>query len=380
MKKISVLFLSLLFTLILNASPSGQWHGQMDGPKGQGSFYYHLTFGDSTVSVLKQSKGGDITEVKKYTLISDNEIVFDTNDVGEIDDFSGATFLLYDNHEWRCTHNGKSLILRPYSGWKSFAHLMAGLIFMIMLNELFRRFRVPTLLFYILIPFVLIPVLNCSSSHDPIYWFKWVKLYSVVFAAIWFTFMRYTRLGEKNYAKFIAMGFLAVNIAEAVTQDFSMHYLANNLNAVAGILSIITLTQWKGIHTENTKLRDMVWPAMGVLWIVAYDVWNIVFVYLNFPGSTGNQLVVLLACTIPALFIKKGTWLQARAFTLAAWFMYFFVFPEFIESKMILIPRPEWAGIAAGVFSLGINGILAILHFSGKLKVRQDLTVAQPAV
>lgn len=49
--------------------------------------------------------------------------------------------------------------------------------------------------------------------------------------------------------------------------------------------------------------------------------------------------MVILACTIPALFIKKGTWLQARAYTLAIWFMYYFTFPRFTEQMELLVPR-----------------------------------------
>jgi len=178
--------------------------------------------------------------------------------------------------------------------------------------------------------------------------------------------MRYTKLGVKTYALFIAAAFLAVNIAEAVIQDFSMGFTPNILNAIAGILSIITLTGWRSIHIEDTKQRDMVWPAMTIFWIVAYDIWNFVFVYLNFPGSAANQFLVLLACTIPALFIKKGTWLQARAFTLAAWFMYYFISPMAVETHLVPLPRNEFLMMAFGILSIAANGVLAFVVFRKK--------------
>ena len=101
----------------------------------------------------------------------------------------------------------------------------------------------------------------------------------------------------------------------------------------------------------------MVWPKMTILWIVAYDVWNIVYVYLNFPGSTSAQLMVLLSCTIPALFIKKGTWLQARGFTLAVWFMYYFTFPRFTEQMELMVPRNTMLMLVVAILSITLNVI-----------------------
>jgi hypothetical protein len=65
--------------------------------------------------------------------------------------------------------------------------------------------------------------------------------------------------------------------------------------------------------------------------------------------------MVILACTIPALFIKKGTWLQARAFTLAAWFMYYFTVPRFTEQMELLVPRSYNIMLAVAVVSIAAN-------------------------
>jgi hypothetical protein len=157
---------------------------------------------------------------------------------------------------------------------------------------------------------------------------------------------------------------------EAVSQDFSMGYLPNILNGIAGILSTITLFYgWKQIGPDKSKEKDMIWPKMPMLWIIAYDVWNIVYVYLNFPGSTSAQFMVILACTIPALFIKKGTWLQARAFTLAAWFMYYFTFPRFTEQLELMVPRNTTLMLAVAVLSIGLN----VVYFGVFIRnIRQD--------
>ena len=42
-------------------------------------------------------------------------------------------------------------------------------------------------------------------------------------------------------------------------------------------------------------------------------------------------LALLLACTIPTFFIKKGAWLQHRAQTLALWIMFVMTVPQFAD-------------------------------------------------
>ena len=133
----------------------------------------------------------------------------------------------------------------------AFVHWILILVGLMALNEIFRRFKWPTVIFYFILPFALIPL---WASQGVSYWFKWVKVYSVVTAAIWFTCMRYTKLGRKVFPRLIAAMFIALNISEAVTQDFSLGYAPNILNGIAGILSIITLFYgWKSIHIDDSK-------------------------------------------------------------------------------------------------------------------------------
>jgi hypothetical protein len=345
---------------------TGMWQGIMDGKPGEGAIFFRLDFLDNgVIEITKQFGGNNITEVQKWEQV-ENGIQISPSDNSEIQDFDGASILVDNGNTIKYSKGNSSFTLNKWNMVQTGIHWVFMLLLLIVLNELFRHYKWPTLAFYIIIPFVIIPLLYILGYTEVSYWFKWVKLYSVVLACIWFTFMRYTKLGVKTYALFIAAAFLAVNIAEAVIQDFSMGFTPNILNAIAGILSIITLTGWRSIHIEDTKQRDMVWPAMTIFWIVAYDIWNFVFVYLNFPGSAANQFLVLLACTIPALFIKKGTWLQARAFTLAAWFMYYFISPMAVETNLVPLPRNEFLMMAFGILSIAANGVLAFVVFRKK--------------
>ncbi len=349
----------------LDVSQMGIWQGIVDGKAGEGSLFYRLEFEDNGgVSVSKQYGGHNLVEEKKWEL-KGNLLTIEGTINDEINDFDNAVLELVDDRTLSFKSDSYAGVIQKWNKTGTAVHWIVMLLVLLGLNELFRRYKWATVVFYFVLPFALIPLWD---SQGVTYWFKWVKVYSVVFAVIWFTLMRYTKLGDKNYAKFVAMAFLALNIAETVNQDLSMGFLANSLNGIAGILSIVTISGWKGIHIENSKTKDMVWPAMTIFWIIAYDIWNFVFVYLNFPGSAATQFLVLLSCTIPALLITKGTWLQARAFTLAAWFMYYFTAPRFIEAHVIPLPRNENLMLAAGILSIAANGIYAYIHFNKKLK------------
>jgi hypothetical protein len=347
------------------------YQGVLDGDPGEGGLFFRLDFKEKgIIEITKQYGGANLIEEKNWK--QEGDLIHIISKEGDqISDFDGAQIQLLSEKKIKYTKDHHQFYIHKYRGWQTAIHWVGMLVLLILLNELFRKYKVPTFAFYIIIPFLVIPLIAYLGYTEVTYWFKWVKLYSVVFAAIWFSFMRYTNLGFMKFARFIAAAFLAINIAEAVGQDFSMGFIGNVLNAIAGILSIVTLTGWKDIQIDNSKEKDMVWPAMTTLWIIAYDIWNFVFVYLNFPGSAANQFLVLLSCTIPSLFIKKGTWLQARAFTLAAWFMYYFVSPTAVETHLVLLPRTDFLMLASGVISFAANAILAYVVFREKFRRKQ---------
>ncbi len=349
------------------------WQGTRDGKPGEGSLFYRLEFNaDNNVEVTKQSGGFNKTETQKWSLHGDSVIIESLNGA-EITDFDGASIKFVDSEEMRFSLDGDGFNIHKWYKYRAFAHVLFVLIALMALNELCRHFKWSNYILWFALPIVLIPL---WSSYEISYWFKWVKLYSVVGAAALFTLIRFTKVGDMKWAKFGAAAFLAINISEAVMQDFSMGNLANILNAIGGVLSIITLSGWAMIHADKSKQKDMIWPAMTTFWIIAYDVWNIVFVYLNFPGSATAQMMVLIAATLPSLFIKKGTWLQARAFTLAGSFMYYFSCPFMYESNVVPMPRNDELMLAAGAASFIINSVYAYIFFSKKFRQRQVVASA----
>ncbi len=354
---------------------TGKWQCIVDGQAGEGAFFYRLYFEDNgDVKVLKQMGGLDnIVEHKRWSQ-DGNYILLQSATDDIITEFDGAKLELTDTESMNYSSGLYESIVRPYKHKLALIHWILILVVLIALNELFRKSKYATIAFYVLIPLFLTPMV--WMQQDVTYWFKWVKIYSVVFAVIWFTLIRYTSMGKLNWVKLVAALFLGVNILEAVSQDFSMGYAPNVMNGIAGLLNTVTLFYgWKQIGPDKSKTKDMVWPKMTIMWIIAYDIWNITYVYLNFPGSTSAQAMVILACTIPALFIKKGTWLQARGFTLAAWFMYYFTFPRFTEQMELLVPRNYNIMLVVGAISMLIN-IVYLGMFINNIRKDKKLALA----
>ncbi|MDZ5000677.1 hypothetical protein GNF79_16745, partial [Clostridium perfringens] len=142
---------------------------------------------------------------------------------------------------------------------------------------------------------------------------------------------------------------LAVNILEASIRDFQcFSYGAwngetiNNLwvmsgpwnimNGIAGLLNIIAICGWTGIFISKSETKDMIWPDMIWPWIIAYDLWNFAYTYNCIADhSFYCGVILLLSCTIPAFFIKRGAWLQHRAHTLGLWTMFIMTVPQFAD-------------------------------------------------
>ena len=246
-----------------------------------------------------------------------------------------------------------------------YIHLIGVLVGLLVLNEVFRRSKWATIGFFFILPFALfLTWMNADIDS----FFRYVKLFSVIFAVVWFTIFRYTKWDKKKYFKIVAAAILIVNILEAVIQDFSNFNLPGMLNAFAGLFSIIALPSWKFIKTDyDSKYKDLIWENMTMLWIVAYTVWNFVFIYHNLPDSAAYAIMMLLACFIPALF-KTSIWMQARAFTLATWMMYLFTFRSFMARQIIYLPTNDLSLLLAASISL----ILNIFAFVEKRKLSKN--------
>lgn len=101
----------------------------------------------------------------------------------------------------------------------------------------------------------------------------------------------------------------------------------------------------------------MIWPDMIWPWIIAYDLWNFAYIYNCIADhSFYCGLALLLACTIPTFFIKKGAWLQHRAQTLGLWIMFVMTIPAFIDKGAFAVASSY---NAVPLFVFGLAALLA---------------------
>lgn len=137
------------------------------------------------------------------------------------------------------------------------------------------------------------------------------------------------------------------------------------MNGIAGILNIITICGWFGIFISKDSSKDMIWPDMIWAWVIAYDLWNFAYTYNCISDHSAYcGLALLLACTIPTFFIKRGAWLQHRAQTLALWIMFVMTVPQFAD---VLAPIPTThnptAFFVVSLLALASNVALAVYQF-----------------
>ncbi len=241
-------------------------------------------------------------------------------------------------------------------------------------NEIQRRTKAGGYFFFLAVPaaltvyFIAIYAGAANGAEwalkNPTYvymnsWFHYAKLYAATAGCIGFMLLKYKKgIGAKEWFKVFPFVIVAINILIAVGSDFenairgaialqetgSRWWLSsegvwlyggwwNVANGIAGLLNIFCMTGWWGIY-QSKKKDDMLWPDMTWVFIVAYDIWNFEYTYLNLPTHSWYcGFALLLAPTFAAMFWNKGGWIQNRANTLATWCMFAQVFPMFMDNS-----------------------------------------------
>ena len=232
---------------------------------------------------------------------------------------------------------------------------------LIAFNEFGRTTKWGGILLFIVVPIILtVSVWPQTAAPGNEYgtgtWFNWVKTYSALVGLTGFMAIRYIpSLSRRKWILIFPAAILAINILEACIRDFQVYSFSlweggyvdnlwtisgpwNIMNGIAGILNILTICGWFGIVISKSKSKDMIWPDMIWVWIIAYDLWNFAYTYNCISDhSFYCGAALLLSCTIPAFFIVKGAWLQHRASTLALWIMFVMTVPQFAD-KIAPVP------------------------------------------
>lgn len=242
--------------------------------------------------------------------------------------------------------------------WYSYVMWFVVLLALIAANELARVNKWVALALFLVLPIVLTLFVwptTAAPGTSTGTWFHWVKVYSALAGCLGFLALRFIKGAESNrWLLLFPPAILAINILEACIRDFEVGMMGvhgqiidgvwmysgswNFMNGIAGLLNALTITGWMGIRISQDRHRDMVWPDMLWFWIIAYDLWNFAYVYNCVSDhSFYAGAALLVSCTIPAFFLKKGAWLQHRAQTLAFWMMFTMAFPAFVSDSRFAV-------------------------------------------
>jgi hypothetical protein len=288
-------------------------------------------------------------------------------------------------------HMGILYEATSFSGWAIWIFVLFALM---AFNELGRTTKWGGLVLFLVVPAVLTvfvwPTTAASGNeYGTGNWFNWVKTYSALAGCLGFMAIRHIPgLSGKKWALCFPPLILALNIFEAVVRDFQCFTYGawngekidhlwvmsgpwNIMNGIAGLLNIITICGWLGIYVSRDKSKDMIWPDMIWPWIIAYDLWNFAYTYNCISDhSFYCGLALLISCTIPAFFIKKGAWLQHRAQTLALWIMFVMTIPSFADRiAPVATTHNPAAFFIVSLLSLAANVLLAVYQFN---KIRKN--------
>ena len=303
-------------------------------------------------------------------------------------------------------------IYGAFSAYKLLGWLMAFLG-LVILNEIGRRTKFGGILIFVAIPlaltiyFIAIYAAAAKGAEwaltNPTYvhmnsWFHYAKLYAADCGCIGFMMLKYKwGIGAKEWFKPFPFIIVAINILIAVGSDFESAIKGamsvdgwwlssegvwlyggwwNVLNGIAGIINILCMTGWWGIYSSKGR-QDMLWPDMTWMFILAYDVWNFEYTYLNLPTHSWYcGLALLLAPTFAAAVWNKGGWIQNRANTLAIWCMFAQVVPAFQDySKFSVLPSVYGDTYdAVGYMDASIRPITAHPQAQGVIAVASIVT------
>ena len=234
--------------------------------------------------------------------------------------------------------------------------LMPLALFAVLLAGVHADRRAParvTLAIWIVLPLALLPWFVEVARQFHWTWFLWAKTYSVVAACAWIAVLR-TRRPPVGRAMVLPLYvFLLINIAEAVALDMSRGHPANAL--VGGALIV---TASRRLHVDGGPPHDVRFD-LGASWVIAYSVWNWVFVAANYGPVLAIQHVAVLAA--PLFFAGRDgwdLWLQARSITLG---LYLLLYDATFAASRALTNAVVWPVWNSPSFVVALQAVSALV-------------------
>ncbi|MDY5585042.1 MAG: DUF5692 family protein [Arcanobacterium sp.] len=278
--------------------------------------------------------------------------------------------------------------------WWDYVMLLVVIAALAITAWLAIRFKWVAIAVFIIIPISLTifwwPYSTAGTSSAG--WFPIVKQYSALLGSLSLVALQYfPKLQRKNWYLLIPPVILAINIAEAVIRDFQCYFMNgfdpennmvtwggawNILNGVAGILNLLMISGWLGIYVSKEKSKQIIWSDLTLGWIIAYDLWNLAYVYNCLADRAWySGVALLLACTIPALLpFGRGAWIQYRAYTLTFWSAVVLTFPHFMHDSIFSLRSAHnpTAMLIISALALVVNVAVFAYHLWKIIKTRRN--------
>ena len=241
-------------------------------------------------------------------------------------------------------------------------------LILLILHECFRRTsnRNAWLVFLVL-PVGLTPYWITTNEFGL---FEWGKLYTILLTACWLVAIRFTRLYFQSWAAIGLTMLFALNILEAVAVDLAIGRPAPIMNAISGVLLVILLPKSSRAVRRNGIFGNLEYHGLDRTWIIAFTLWNLTFLYMNYPIIFGHHLAVLGVPLLVGLY-QPQLWLQARLSLLALDLM------ALATVGPILIPLADTSMIKDlhwELFAAGATLIASLLCLSARVWPRWHAT------
>ncbi len=208
--------------------------------------------------------------------------------------------------------------------WQYILSMSLYVIFLMIMVHFMRRYIKAAMIFWLVVPVVVIIGLFIGIFEITGGWFRWAKTFSVLLPTAIVGIMRIANYEKregwweffrKDWVYWFVYAILFLNIAEATAKDATMH---NWANALSGFILCATIPfapkYWK---ISNEKHGDLI-AYTTVAWNFLYTSWNACFVFAENPGFFASSVCILLAAELYPLIIKRPEiYITARVYTLA---------------------------------------------------------------
>ena len=237
------------------------------------------------------------------------------------------------------------------------------------------------------IPLILLPSFFVLIFTNPVK-FEKMKLMTLMATKILIIFVVLGMFDKQLFVD-IVLAMLIVNILEATFTDFFRYKkVFNGISGIALAIGVIVLqgTWQTEALVGQYYLAEGVLPIITLMYIIAYTIWNWIFVTNEFSPSVALMHVgFLLAPILCSIFSFEfgvygglGIWLLTRANSLAiggwlqigckSWFEKEFYSPHF--EKFVLFTKKQPVQIALMLINVGlIVAALYLTHINGGIQL-----------